>query len=234
MDKSISVMSRSIMENQTKSHYESILNDFIQNDIKILIGIFDSITTIKFFCHIYKNGMYGENYQWIILGSYEKKNILASYKNDSECSYEQLIVALNGTLFTKIVEYSYKFDIKNRQENNEPNQSSLNTEYNMIVKSYMSQYIRNMEKDDIDKHKCPNPYFHGYAFDGVLAIFRIFNYLLEANRLDCSKQNFHRSTDWFNYLNQAIEKISFEGVTVRKIHFKRKLIYTCRKGFCII
>lgn len=217
MDKSISVMSRSIIENQTKNHYESILNDFIQNDIKILIGIFDSITTIKIFCHVYKNGMYGENYQWIILGSYEKKNVLASYKNESECSYEQLVIALNGTLFTKIAEYSYKFDIKNHQENNGPGKNNIKREYDMIVQSYMSQYLPNKENDDFEKHKCPNPYFHGYAFDGVLTIFKIFNYLLDAKKLDCRKQSFVRSTNWFSDLNKALERISFEGVTVRQI-----------------
>lgn len=218
MDKSINVVSRSIMENQTYGQYESILNDFIQNDIKILIGIFDMATTIKLFCHVFKNGMYGANYQWIILGSYEKSNILASYKNGSECTYEELVFALNGTLFTKIVEYSYEFDFESGVKNENKIIDKIDREYDQIVQSYMSQYLAKIEDKGDLKEKCPNPFFHGYAFDGLLTIFKVLSNLIESKKLHCQGKNFVRNTDWFHSLNQALNKLKFKGVTVKKIH----------------
>ncbi|CAF0720835.1 unnamed protein product [Brachionus calyciflorus] len=222
MDKMANIVfTRSILENQTTEQYDSILKEFIQNDVKILIGLFDIPTTIRLFCQIYKNGMYGENYQWIILGSYSSEKILSKYQNETDCTVGQLIKALNGTLKTKVVEYSYEFDLKYQKKNiKESNHIKLEREYEKLVNSYMSYYRRN-KQDEVwsltsktdSNIKCRNSFFHGYAFDGILAIFKVFITLIENNKFDCSNYNFTRNIDWFTNLNDAFNKISFKGVT---------------------
>jgi hypothetical protein len=59
-----SVPSESTVDNS--SVYEVILNEFLANDIKIIIGLFDMETAIKLFCEVYKKSMYGKTYMGII------------------------------------------------------------------------------------------------------------------------------------------------------------------------
>lgn len=217
LDKVVNLtLSRSILENQTSDQYDAILKDFIKNDIKIIIGIFDISTTVRLFCKIYKNNMYGENYQWIILGAYNKEIISSQFINDTECSTEELLTALNGTLQTRVVQYSHEYELKSKSKKiKNPNICLLEKEYLSIVDSYMASFSRNLGKNVFDqKEKCFNSYFHGYAFDLMLAIFKILGDLIEADKFSCSFLDFHRDINWFASLNEAFKKISFKGVTV--------------------
>lgn len=222
IDKSFTV-SRSILENQTITQYNSILEDFKTNDIKIIFGIFDIATTVKLFCEIFKKKMYGENYQWIILGTYNKELSLVNSSYDIGCTREQLLIALNGTLQTRVVQYSYEYEMRlnsNSKENKnnlkmnakKSEQSQLEKKYSDLVNLYMEDYIQTFKRQS--NANCLYSYFHGYAFDVLLAIFKVFSNLIENKKFSCPNENFQRNITWFNLVNNAFKKMSFKGVTV--------------------
>jgi hypothetical protein len=229
LDKIVNVtMSRSIPENQKSNQYETVLNEFIADDIKIIIGLFDDKTTIKFFCEVFKKKMYGKNYQWIILGSKLKRFLYSDDTADSlECTREQILTALNGTLKTSIVEYSHEYNSwfgdGNHDKNNANDLEELagiidksaefESHYQSIVESYLSRLSKDL-KNSPNKKSCIDSYFHGYAFDVVLAIFKTFSLLIESKKLACDENVFERNLEWFSLLTNAFNKISFKGVTV--------------------
>lgn len=211
------------MDNLTTNQYESILNDFKVNDIKIIIGIFDTTTTVKLFCEIYKKKMFGENYQWIILGSYSQE--LSQHRSlhhfDVNCSVEELLIALNGTLQTRVVQYSYEYEAEaskpTKMANDKPSKSlsklaQLEKKYSDLVDYYIQSFISKFGRQP--QSKCMYSYFHGYAFDVLLAIYKVFSTLIENRNFSCSNQEFRRNIEWFNLVNNVFKKISFKGVTV--------------------
>ena len=215
-------VSRSIFENQTSDQYYSILNEFINLDIKIIIGIFDTNTTVKLFCEIFKLNMYGKNYQWIIVGSYNKELYnLNYYANTTDCTFDQLVSALNGTLQTRVVEYSHDYEEikdlssskKNRIKNDLIAKTVFDSNYPHIVKSYLN-IINQMLKSKRNSFLNNNAYFHGYAFDVILAIFKILSTLIEEKKFSCQDLAFERNIEWFSNLAKAFDKVSFKGVTV--------------------
>lgn len=217
-------VSRSIFENQTSDQYSSILDEFKTLDIKIVIGIFDTNTTIKLFCEIAKKNMYGKNYQWIIVGSYNNEFYdLNYYANRTSCTLDQLTLALNGTLQTRFVEYSHESEemkannaikkgAKNtlKKKNKNSKKTLFDEHYPQIVKSYL-------KKIDEISHKISrssdNAYFHGYAFDVLLTIFKILSTLIENKQFSCKGSAFERNITWFSQVYQAFSQVSFEGVT---------------------
>lgn len=222
-------MSRSILENQTVDQYESILKDFESNDIKIIIGIFDVSTTLRLFCEIYKRHMYGENYQWIILGSYNDELLDDYYDENIQCTIEQLHIALNGTLQTRVVEYSYEYEKKlnaivdntaHKTHAKKSDITRIDHKYAELVQAYMNNFIQLFnKKNQSKKPACTYSYFHGYAFDVLLAIFKVFSNLIENDKFTCQNSTFVRDINWFNLVNGEFKKISFKGVTVRRMLF---------------
>lgn len=221
-------LTRSILENQSSEQYDAILKDLLQNDIKIIIGIFDISTTVKLFCKIYKNNMYGSNYQWIILGTYNRELLLA--QNETECTVQELLIALNGTLQTRVVQYSYEYEIKMNSVNRPKNRYSvlktvyedgakminfMEKQFSNIVEAYMANFTKISKSNGFEmKKNCLNSYFHGYSFDVLLTIFKTFSNLIEDGKFSCLDLEFKRDIDWFAILNNALKKISFKGVTV--------------------
>ena len=135
-------VSRSIFENQTYEQYKSILTEFYREDIKIIIGIFDTNTTAKLFCAIYKFGkdsekMYGKSYQWIIVGSYSNElQNLELYAKNTDCTTKEIIETLNGTLQTRVVEYSHDYEeiranLVNKKNNNKNKNDSKKNDIKM-------------------------------------------------------------------------------------------------------
>lgn len=213
-------VSRSILENQTSDQYVSILNEFINLDIKIIIGVFDINTTVKLFCEIFKLNMYGKNYQWIILGSYNDE-IKSMKFTRSHCSNEEILTALNGTLQTRVIEYSHDYETQfkyavGRKKSVGSIGSKTNFEHHFsdIVESYLNKIYLDSDSDT-NKSPCHNSYFHGYAFDVLLSIFKVLSSLIDNKKFSCNDLKFERNIEWFSLLNNAFNKISFKGVTVR-------------------
>lgn len=221
-------MSRSILDNSTKDEYVSILEDFKNNDIKIIIGIFDITTTVKLFCAIFQKKMYGENYQWIILGSYNqelsRQRLLNIY--GLNCTADELLEALNGTLQTRVVQYSYEYVSRQKlyqsasshqQAANKPSKSlsklaQLETKYSDLVDLYIASFLAEFNRQP--HTNCLYSYFHGYAFDVLLAVYKVLSTLIETANFSCANQGFRRNIKWFNLVNNVFKKISFRGVTV--------------------
>jgi hypothetical protein len=215
-------MSRSILENQNTNQFESILKDFSSKDIKIIIGIFDLSTTIKLFCQVYKRKMYGKNYQWIILGINKNDMLYASAWEEIDCTREQVLIALNGSLQTRVAQYSYEYEdeIKKmfKTKFNETTyfesllrRSGFEATFINYVNSYVLSYYDNcVDKDNF----CLNSYFNGYAFDALLAIFKLLSELIENKRFYCNNRDFQRNIDWFSESITVFNKMSFKGITV--------------------
>ncbi len=234
LDKIVNVsISRSILENQKSNQYETILNEFITDDIKIIIGLFDYNTTFRLFCEVYKKNMYGKNYQWIILGTDNKRFLYSNDISIGDCTREQIFTALNGTLQTRIVQYSHEYKDKINQldkhskfEHENSNKDffdfkvdksfSFESYYQPIVESYLSTLIKDTKMFSF-KNMCFDSYFHGYAFDVILSIFKTLSVLIETNKFSCQNNNknmFERNIEWFSLLTNTLNKISFKGVTV--------------------
>lgn len=217
-------MSRSILENQGSNQYEQILKEFKNNDIKIIIGIFDQTTALKLFCEIYKQNMYGDKYQWITLGSYNIKTLFVGHSHESNCTIDQILIAMNGTLQTRVVQNSYEFDRwlyddHDELDKKEPKKLDINRHYESIVNSYMKQVQESARSNlALYDNDCQDQYFHGYAFDLLLAIFKVLSTLIESDQFSCENLNFRRDVEWFYLLNGAFSKISFKGVTVIFMH----------------
>jgi hypothetical protein len=212
-----SVPSESTLEKSAV--YEAILNDFLKNDIKIIFGLFDMETTVKLFCEVYKKNMFGKNYQWIIIGSYDKSfffTLKSSTSNQlNDCSIEQIVTALNGTLQTRVSEYSHNLRWKTDKSylnelNFEIKNKVLDLQYIKVVDAYY-RWFRSIP------YACQsiNEYFHGYAFDALISIYRVLGNMIETKNLSCDHESFERTTEWFTLVNKAFNQVSFKGVTVR-------------------
>lgn len=280
-------VSRSILENQNQHQYETILKEFIGSDIKIIIGIFDVKTTLRLFCEVFKRDMYGESYQWIILGTYNKEMLtddLSEQLSNINCTIDQILIALNGTLQTRVVQYShdyetqinlnhrsaYNYKVKTTTTTSESNHqqqfshltysSSTNkpiiTDHHHHSNNYKEQqsislrsidakslsdldlkldeitvnYVDYLRRDNEMKQKLKYPsaqpssasksqlyldtYFHGYAFDVILAIFKLLANLVESKKFDCKTNMFERNTEWFSLFTEAFNSLKFKGLTV--------------------
>ena len=219
-----SALTRSINENENADQYEALLDEFKKQDIYIIIGIFDVKTTIKLFCQVYRKRMYGENYQWIIVGLslHNFKNIYFD-QIASICSYDELLLSLNGTLQTRMVHYSYDYYKKSSNYlNNYTERSQINNFTNIhrdaltksLTDSYMERFFKGCSSNNtLCLH---STCFHGYAFDLFLTIFNLIGSLIENKKFSCDYNSFERDINWFQIVNEALENISFTGVTVLK------------------
>jgi hypothetical protein len=213
-----STLTRSINANeQLLNQYEAILDEFKRNDIYIIIGIFDLNTTIKLYCQIYKKNMFGDNYQWIILGtSLQNLKNIYNNKTNCDCTYEELLVALNGTLQTRNVQYSYEYYKKTSFIKNRHNQLKLPSRHDSLMKnltdSYMEHYFMECSPNNTlcNQSTC----YHAYAFDLLLTIFNLIGSLIENKKFLCDYGHFERDASWFQLINEAFNNISFTGVTV--------------------
>jgi hypothetical protein len=131
--------------------------------------------------------MYGENYQWILLGSYDIKSLFRGNFNNQEinCTREEILIAMNGTLQTRVVQKSFEYDLKlnsdekfeyesetsdknfNRKFHRRSN--NFDDHYEKIIYSYINEFHQRFKSSNImHKTNCLNQYFHGYAFDLIL------------------------------------------------------------------
>ena len=84
--------------------------------------------------------------------------------------------------------------------------------YPSIVKSYLE--IVNQSHNTLSENNFilnNNAYFHGYAFDVLLAIFKILSTLIENKEFSCYNTTFERNIQWFSMLNEAFNKVSFQS-----------------------
>ncbi|CAF3726162.1 unnamed protein product [Rotaria socialis] len=78
---------------------KELLKDFKSKDVRIIIANFNQTVATHMFCNAAKEQIYGPRYQWIMLG-YASES--AWWNEKTDCSMQELIRAINGTLQTRI------------------------------------------------------------------------------------------------------------------------------------
>ncbi|UJR37456.1 hypothetical protein I4U23_030159 [Adineta vaga] len=126
-------------------YIQSLLKDFKERDVRIIIGNFNQTIAIHMFCHAAREHVYGSRFQWIILGY---PSLSAWWYESTDCSQQELIRALNGTLQTRVPRLS--------MDNND-NQSDF-------VLDYLKNFL-DIEKD----------YFGGYAYDTIWSLGYLYS-----------------------------------------------------------
>lgn len=214
-------LTRSVNENENLTQYELILNELKSNDINIIIGILDLNTTLKLYCQIYKMNMFGDNYQWIILGSnmkYNLKNVIHDFNKNFNCTYDQLLTSLNGTLQTRVVEYSYEHSRKLFSTYTTKSLKKPLNHHTELQQQLADTYMQYYSKECLSsKRSCSHySYYHAYAYDVLLTIFELIAKLISNNSFSCSSPlDFERDINWFKLINNIFNNISFNGVTVK-------------------
>lgn len=163
-----------------------------ENDVRIIIGLFDGEWARNIFCQAYKQGVYGRKYQWI-LGSFDD-NWWQSDVVSGDCSRDMLRNASDGMISIDVLPLS---------------SSNAITVSGMTAAEYEAVYNR-VRKREYSK-------YHGYAYDGMWTIahaIHIVTNKLRAQNSELTFRNFqYKDPFWAQLLRQALNETSFIGVT---------------------
>ncbi|XP_062125166.1 gamma-aminobutyric acid type B receptor subunit 2 isoform X4 [Drosophila sulfurigaster albostrigata] len=184
---------------------QSFVNDVAESlkklrekDVRIILGNFNEHFARKVFCEAYKLEMYGRAFQWLIMATYSTDwwNVTL----DSECTVEEIAIALEGAILVDLLPLSTSGDI---------------TVAGITADEYLVEYdrLRGLEYSR----------FHGYTYDGIWAAALAIQYVAE-KREDLLTHFDYRVKDWENIFLEALRNTSFEGVTgpVRFYNNERK------------
>ncbi|CAF4249958.1 unnamed protein product, partial [Adineta steineri] len=94
-------------------YMKGLLTDFKTRDVRIIIANFNQTIATQMFCHAAREHIYGSRYQWIILGF---PSLSDWWHEPTNCSKQELIRAINGTLQTRVPRFSIDTD-QNRSDN---------------------------------------------------------------------------------------------------------------------
>lgn len=150
--------------------------------------------------------MYGRAYQWLIMATYTTDwwNVTL----DSECSVEEISVALEGAILVDLLPLSTSGDITVAGI-----VSSLYIDFfatlNPTLLQTADEYL--IEYDRLRGSEYSR--FHGYTYDGIWAAALAIQYVAE-KREDLLTHFDYRVKDWENIFLEALRNTSFEGVTV--------------------
>lgn len=166
------------------------LNILIQKDIRIILGNFNETWARIVFCDAYHRGVYGNKFQWLIVGMYENEWWLKQEPNSS-CTPQQIQTALVGVMVMDIL------PLASREEITDSRRTPL---------EYEREYM------NISRHYSR---YHGYAYDGVwAAALAIEEVGRRAHAYNLSLADFsYRNKVWEKLFIDALDKTSFEGVT---------------------
>ncbi|CAF3998606.1 unnamed protein product [Rotaria sordida] len=144
-------------------------------DVRIIIANFNQTIATHMFCHAAKEHIYGSRYQWIILGY---PSFLSWWNEQTDCSIQELIRAINGTLQTRIPHLSI-YDI-----NEQPS----------YVLDYLEQFS-NLERN----------YFDAYAYDTIWSLAYLYQSNILSNQTNIKtivdNIDFNGATGRVRYLN---------------------------------
>ncbi|XP_017845925.1 gamma-aminobutyric acid type B receptor subunit 2 isoform X5 [Drosophila busckii] len=184
---------------------QSFVNDVAESlkklrekDVRIILGNFNEHFARKVFCEAYKLEMFGRSYQWLIMATYSTD--WWNVTQDSECTVEQIAIALEGAILVDLLPLSTSGDI---------------TVAGITADEYLVEYDR-LRGSEYSR-------FHGYTYDGIWAAALAIQYVAE-KRDDMLTRFDYRVKDWENIFLEALRNTSFEGVTgpVRFYNNERK------------
>ncbi|XP_073818522.1 gamma-aminobutyric acid type B receptor subunit 2 isoform X2 [Musca autumnalis] len=169
-----------------------------EKDVRIILGNFNEHFARKVFCEAYKLEMYGRSYQWLIMATYSTEWWNTTI--DMDCTVEELIHALEGTMMVDLLPLSTSGDI---------------TIAGITADEYLSEY------DSLRGNEYSR--FHGYTYDGIWAAALAIQYVAQ-KREDFLTHFDYRGKEWENVFLEALRNTSFEGVTgpVRFYNNERK------------
>ncbi|CAF1243048.1 unnamed protein product [Adineta steineri] len=173
--------------NRTRNSLKDAFDELRKNNIRIILGNFNSTMAVRIFCEAFRYNLYGSRFQWIIVGYYEPKWWL---NNPGPCNTSEILHALNGTLQTRVAKLGY------------------NTRKRTMADLTLDQF-----KFDLTTFKSTN-YFVGYAFDAILTLTSAFEKLNSCPNEFHIDSIWHQSC-WRHELIDIIKNIDIEGVTGR-------------------
>ncbi|CAF1022452.1 unnamed protein product [Rotaria sordida] len=173
--------------NRTRNSLKDAFDELQRNNIRIIIGNFNSTMAIRIFCEAFRYNLFGSRFQWIIVGYYEPEWWL---NNPGPCNTSEILLALNGTLQTRVAKLGYHVNTRTIADLT-PDQFNF----------------------DLSILKTSN-YFVGYAFDAILTLTSAFEKLKNCpNKFHID--SIWRQTCWRHELINIIKTIDIEGVTGR-------------------
>uniref|UniRef100_A0A1A9WPH3 Gamma-aminobutyric acid type B receptor subunit 2 n=1 Tax=Glossina brevipalpis TaxID=37001 RepID=A0A1A9WPH3_9MUSC len=169
-----------------------------EKDVRIILGNFNEHFARRVFCHAYKLEMYGRAYQWLIMATYSSE--WWNTTTDTECTVEEITLALEGTIMVDLLPLSTSGDI---------------TIAGITADEYLSEY------DSLRGNEYSR--FHGYTYDGIWAAALAIQYVAQ-KREDFLTHFDYRVKEWESIFLEALRNTSFEGVTgpVRFYNNERK------------
>ncbi|CAF0764711.1 unnamed protein product [Rotaria sordida] len=187
--------------NRTRNSLKDAFDEIQRNNIRIILGNFNSTMAIRIFCEAFRYNLYGSRFQWIIVGYYESEWWL---KNSGPCNTSEILQALNGTLQTRVAEFGYNMN------------SRTIADLTAAQFQFDLKYLTNFSYQS-------NSYFIGYKFDAILiltfAFEKLEQILLKKNySTNFSIDSIWRQTYWRIELLNIIKNLDIQGVTGR-IHF---------------
>ncbi|CAF0968909.1 unnamed protein product [Adineta steineri] len=184
--------------NRTRNSLKDAFDELQRNNIRIILGNFNSTMAIRIFCEAFRYNLYGSRFQWIIVGYYEPEWWL---KNEGPCNTSEILVALNGTLQTRVAESRYDDNTRTIAD---------------LTPAQFKFDLSRLKTSSYYKHS----YFVGYEFDAILTLTSAFekldNSLLKQNCSNNFSNDFiWRQSCWRTELIDIIKKVDIEGVTGR-------------------
>ncbi|CAG9531980.1 unnamed protein product [Cercopithifilaria johnstoni] len=172
------------------------LNELKKRDARILVGDFEESLAVRILCEAYQNGIYGENYVWILPG-YHKSDWWRNVSAVS-CTVEELAQVIEGHFAVEFSPYSQRL--------------ARLTVANKTVSAIRTEL-------DVRQGSSPESVFKGYVYDGLwtlaLAIEHVTQLYQQRDGITWIP-NVSDTEDWTKLsaeLLQAVSSTSFIGVT---------------------
>ncbi|XP_067094798.1 gamma-aminobutyric acid type B receptor subunit 2-like [Osmerus mordax] len=179
------------LSNSTCIHLKKLKD----NDVRIIIGLFDEKLASKVFCCVHNLNMFGRKYQWILPSGY--KQGWWEDSNISTCSSKSLLIAIEGYI---------SVDLKHLSDRQIKGISGRTPQ------EYEGEY-----KQQLWQQRLVGSKLHGFAYDGVWAIALALTQVMESIK-HRERHNIHRNftvsnTELEQMVLHSIKQLQFEGVT---------------------
>ncbi|CAF1154021.1 unnamed protein product [Rotaria sp. Silwood1] len=184
--------------NRTRNSLKDAFDEIQRNNIRIILGNFNSTMAIRIFCEAFRYNLYGSRFQWIIVGYYESEWWL---KNPGPCNTSEILQAFNGTLQTRVAEFGYNMNARTMAD-----LTAAQFKFDLTL-------LKNASYQS-------NPYFVGYKFDAILILTVAFEKLEKSLLKKNCSTNFSIDTVWRHScwrieLLNIIKNLDIQGVTGR-------------------
>ncbi|XP_074510394.1 gamma-aminobutyric acid type B receptor subunit 2-like [Sebastes fasciatus] len=182
----------------TESLSEDVCNSLRrlkENDVRIIIGLFEEDSASEVFCCVYRLNMFGPQYQWLVADGGAAGWRLGRHL--SGCTADSLLTAADGSI---------RLSMRALSNSNKPGVSGRTPQ------DYQDSYLRQLTSDGSKVSP-----LHSFAYDSVWVAASALSQVMEAVKLR-EKYSSQRNTsvseeEVQRTLLDALKKTQFEGVT---------------------